>query len=71
MATALVGQFKKSVGTKYFQAQFIKIISHNKRIVYNIACMLGDQPNQVSSLIPRRWVGPQTLLCFQLKDLYR
>ena len=32
----LVYKFKKSVGSKKFSAQFIKIISHYKKICYNI-----------------------------------
>ena len=44
----LVFKLKKIVGSDNFSAQFIKIISHYKKIGYNIIaidCMLGDQPN--------------------------
>ena len=44
----LVYKLKKTVGSNNFTAQFIKIISHYKRIVDNINatdCMLGGQPN--------------------------
>ena len=60
----LVYKLKKIVGSNNFSAQFIKIISHYKKIGYNInvlhqtACLVG---NFVSSLIARRWVGLQTL----------
>ena len=67
----LVYKLKKIVGSNNFSAQFIKIISHYKKIGYNInALQLGSQPNHfiffimatlVSSLIARRWVGLQTL----------
>ena len=32
----LVYKVKKIVGSKYFSAQFIKIISHSKKIGYNM-----------------------------------
>ena len=44
----LVYKLKKIVGSNNFSAQFIKIISHYKKIGYNIYasdCMLGGQPN--------------------------
>ena len=44
----LVYKLKKIVGSNNFSAQFIKIISHYKKIGYNINvtdCMLGSQPN--------------------------
>ena len=45
----LVHKLKKVVGSNNFSAQFIKIISHYKKIGYNInvlqRCMLGSQPN--------------------------
>ena len=45
----LVYKLKKIVGSDNFSAQFIKIISHYKKIGYNInvlqQCMLGSQPN--------------------------
>ena len=58
----LVYKLKKIVGSNNFSAQFIKIISHYKKIGYNINvlqtdCMLGSQPNH----------GWQ--LCFPLKLL--
>ena len=47
----LVYKLKKIVGSDNFSVQFIKIISHYKKIGYNINvlytdCMLGGQPNQ-------------------------
>ena len=65
----LVYKLKKIVGSYYFSAQFIKIISHYKKIGYNINAtdsMLGSQPNHgwqlyFPLLIARRWVGLQTL----------
>ena len=41
----LVNKLKKIVGSNNFSVQFIKIISHYKKIGYNINCMLGGQPN--------------------------
>ena len=43
----LVYRLKKIVGSNNFSAQFIKKISHYKKIGYNITadCMLGGQPN--------------------------
>ena len=44
----LVYKLKKIVGSNNFSEQFIKIISHYKKIGYNINvtdCMLGGQPN--------------------------
>ena len=45
-----VFKLKKIVGSNNFSAQFIKIISHYKKLGYNINviatdCMLGGQPN--------------------------
>ena len=67
----LVYKLKKIVGPKiFFSAQFIKIISHYKKIGYNIELLqqtasLVVNPitvgNSLSSLIARRWVGLQTL----------
>ena len=66
----LVYKLKKIVGFNNFSAQFIKIISHYKKIGYNInvlqqtACLV-DNPITVatllSSFIARRWAGLQTL----------
>ena len=66
----LVYKLKKIVGSNNFSAQFIKIISHYKKIGYNInvmqqtACLVVN-PSRLatllSSLIARRWVGLQTL----------
>ena len=47
----LVYKLKKIFGSNHFSAQFIKIISHFKKIDYNInvlqqTCMLGGQPNR-------------------------
>ena len=59
----LVYKLKKIVGSNNFSAQFIIIISHYKKIGYNInvlqqtACLA----TLLSSLIARRWVGLQTL----------
>ena len=42
----LVYTLKKIVGSNYFSAQFIKIISHYKKINHIATdCMLGGQPN--------------------------
>ena len=66
----LVYKLKKIVGSNNFSAQFIKIISHYKKIGYNInvlqqtACLVVNPimlATLVSSLIARRWVGLQTL----------
>ena len=68
----------KLVGSNNFSAQFIKIISHYKKIGYNInvlqqtACSVSTQfqlATLLSSLIAGRWVGLQTLWRFRLKDL--
>ena len=66
----LVYKLKKIVGSNNFSAQFIKIISHYKKIGYNInvlqqtACLVVTQSRLatlLSSLSARRWVGLQTL----------
>ena len=66
----LVYKLKKIVGSNKSSAQFIKLISHYKKIGYYInvlqqnACFVVDPitvGNFASSLIARRWVGPQTL----------
>ena len=66
----LVYKLKKIVGSNNFSAQFIKIISHYKKIGYNInvlqqtACLVVN-PITVGNFaflsIARRWVGLQTL----------
>ena len=56
----LVYKLKKIVGSNNFSAQFIKIISHYKKIGYNIN-VLQQLATLLSSLIARRWVGLQTL----------
>ena len=68
----LVYKLKKIVGYKYFSAQFIKIISHYKKIGYNInelqqtACLVVI-PITVGNFAflfnctPVGWVGLQTL----------
>ena len=65
----LVYKLKKIVGSNNVSAQFIKIISHYKKIGYNInvlqqtACLVVNPimvGNLLSSLIARRWVGLQT-----------
>ena len=61
----LVYKLKKIVGSNNFSVQLIKIISHNKKIGYNInvlqqtACFVVE--TLLSSLIARRLVGLQTL----------
>ena len=65
----LVYTLKKIVGSNYFSAQYIKIISRYKKIGYNInvlqktACLVANPitANLLSSLIARRWAGLQTL----------
>ena len=66
----LVYKLKNTVGSNNFSAQFIKIISHNKKIGYSIhvlqqtAYMVVNPitvGNFASVLIARRWVGLQTL----------
>ena len=66
----LVYKLKKIVGSNNFSAHFIKIISHYKKIGYNInvlqqtACLVVNPitvATLLSSLIARRWVGLQTL----------
>ena len=70
----LVYKLKKIVGSNNFSAQFIKIISHYKKIGYNInvlqqtACLVVN-PITVGNFAARRWVGLQTLWWFRLKDL--
>ena len=50
----LVYKLKKIVGSNNFSVQFIKMISHYKKIGYNINyatdCMLGGQPNHARQL---------------------
>ena len=65
----LVYKLKKSVGSNNFSAQFIKIISHYKKIGYNInvlqhtaSLVVNPIATLLSSLIARQWVGLQTLL---------
>ena len=66
----LMYKWKKIVGSNNFSGQFIKIISHYKKIGYNInACnrlhnwwsTQSRFATLLSSLIARRWVGLQTL----------
>ena len=69
----LVYKLKKIVGSNNFSAQFIKIISHYKKIGYNINVLLycnrlhawwstqSRLATLLSSLIARRWVRLQTL----------
>ena len=58
----LVYKLKKIVGSNNFSAQFIKMISHYKRIGYNINVLQQTawMATLLSSLIARRWVGLQT-----------
>ena len=65
-----MNKLKKIVASQNFSAQFIKIISHYKKVGYNInalkqtACLVVipiTVGNFVLSLIARRWVGLQTL----------
>ena len=74
----VVYKLKKIVGSNNFSAQFIKIISHYKKIGYNInvlqqtACLVVNPitvGNFTFLLIARRWVRLQTLWWFWLKDL--
>ena len=62
----LVYKLKKIVGSYNFSAQFIKIISHYKKIGYNINVLQQTATQSrlatlLSSLIARRWVRLQTL----------
>ena len=66
----LVYKLKKIVGFNTFSAQFIKIISHYKKLGYNINVLqqtarLAVNPiwltTLLSSLFARLWVGLQTL----------
>ena len=58
----LVYKMKKIVGSNNFSAQFIKIISHYKKIGYNNNVFQKTvNPITISSLIARQWVGLQTL----------
>ena len=75
----LVYKLKKIVGSYNFSAQFIKIISHYKKIGCNnnvlqqTACLVVNPitvGKLISSWIARPWVGLQTLWRFRLKDLY-
>ena len=74
----LVFKLKKSVGSNDFSKQFIKIISHYKKIGHNIDVLQQTSRlvvNQswlatlLSSLFAHWLVGRQTLLRFQLKYL--
>ena len=75
----LVYKLKKIVGFNNFSAQFINIISHYKKIGYNInvllqtACLVSNQSRLatlLSSLIARRCYGlHRTLWRFRLKYL--
>ena len=74
----LVYKLKKIVGSNNFSAQFIKIVSHYKKIGYNInvlqqtACLVVN-PIAVGNFAflfnCTPGVGLQTLLWFPLKDL--
>ena len=71
----LVYKLKEIVDSNNFSAQFIKIVSHYKKIGYNInvmqqtACFMVN-PITVGNfaLMARRLVGLQTLWWFRLKD---
>ena len=74
----LVYKLKKIVGSNNFSAQFIKIISHYKKLAitlmycHRLHAWWSTQSRLatlLSSLIARRWVGLQTLWRFRLKDL--
>ena len=73
----LVYKLKKIVGSNNFSTQFIKIISHYKKIGYNIDVLQQIDwwltqlrlATLLSSLIARRWIGLQTLWWFRLKDV--
>ena len=69
----LVHKLKKIVGSNYFSAQFIKIISHYKKIGYNIMycnrlhawwSIQSRLATLLSSLIVRRRIVPQILRWF-------
>ena len=71
-------ELKKIVGTSNFLAQSIKIISHYKKIGYNInvlqqiTCLVVNPitvGNFAFLFIARRWVELQTIWRFRLKDL--
>ena len=65
----LVYKFKRIVGKPNFSDQFKKIVKRYIRVGYNLdimrqsACLVVNPITvaMVSSLIARRWVGPQTL----------
>ena len=66
----LVYKLKKIVGSNNFSAQFIKMVSHYKRLAVALVCCSGlcawwSARSQLvallSSLIARRWVGLRTL----------
>ena len=74
----LVYKLKKIVGSNNFSAQFIKIISHYKKMAITLMycnrlhawwSTQSRLATLLSSLIARRWVGLQTLWWFRLKDL--
>ena len=73
----LVYKLQKIVGSNHFSAQFIKIISHYKKIGYinvlqQTATWWSTQwqlATLLASLIACRWVGLQTLWWFRLKYL--
>ena len=71
-------KLKRIVGSNNFSAQFIKIISHYKKMAIKLmycnrqhACWSTKSrlATLLSSLIARWWVGLQTLWWFRLKDL--
>ena len=66
----LVYKFKKIMGRTDFSDQFRKIKIRHKRIGYDLnamrqsACLVVNQSRLITllhSLIPRRWIGRQTL----------
>ena len=74
----LVYKFKKIVGSYNFSAQFIKIISHYKKIGYTVNVLQQTACLVVSPIMVGNfaflfnctpWVGLQTLWWFRLKDL--
>ena len=73
-----VYKLKKIVGSNNFSAQFIKIISHYKKMAITLMycnrlhawwSTQSQLATLLFSLIARRWFGLQTLWRFRLKDL--
>ena len=70
----LVYKMKKIAGSNNFTAQFIKIISHYKKLAITLMYCnrihaWWSTPTLLSCLIACQWVGLQTLSRFRLKEL--